>query len=369
MERTKLITLLLTRECNLRCSYCYVKSYTGGTMSLKTAQDIISQVFEKAAGSFGRVEFAFLGGEPLCAFHRLREICEWTWGREWPLPYVFSASTNGTLCTDEIRRWMAEHNRLFFPSLSYDGLICAQDVNRCGSGSQIDLDFFHQYWPDVPVKMTITEESVRYLFQNIQLLNERGIQVNDTFADGVPPWKESSLRILDQQLQMLCDEQLKRPQPHPSDLLSIDLTKILSDGKRSLFACDAGRTRITYDWDGKEYGCHLLSPLVLSSWQMDVLPSALFGERPLQDPCSGCELDMLCPSCEGNSYRLNQSCWLREDKTCRLFRHQLYFACEFQMKRLLRKKERDEKDIYTFVSIQRILRTKPMREIRQYCTA
>jgi len=363
MERTKLITLLITRRCNLRCRYCYVRSYDDVVMSMETARSCISDAFSNAAGSFDRLEFAFLGGEPFCAFDRLREICEWTWSREWPLPYLFSASTNGTLCTREIRQWLAEHRDRFYPSLSFDGLISAQDQNRCGSADRIDLEFFQRHWPMTPVKMTVTEDNVEHLYQNIRLLNDRGIQVNDTFADGVPAWKDSSLRKLDQQLQMLCDAQLAHPQPHASDLLSVDLTRILMPEGRTLFPCEAGTSRVTYDWDGKTYGCHLLSPLVLDERQLAALPTAMKAPGPICSPCSDCELDTLCPSCEGNSFRLNGSLWLREEKTCKLFRHQLYFACVFQMKRILRKGDWGEDDRRVYTSVRHILQTKAMLEV------
>ncbi len=357
-----LVTLLITYRCNLRCRYCYVRSYEDVVMPMETAWGCIADAFSKAAGRYDRIEFAFLGGEPFCAFDRLREICEWTWSQQWPLPYLFSASTNGTLFSGEIRQWLTEHRDRFFPSLSFDGLIDAQDQNRCESSHQIDLDFFQENWPAVPVKMTITEANVDCLYRNIHMLQARGIQVNDTFADGVPAWKASSLRKLDQQLQMLCDDQLEYPQPHPSDLLSVDLTGILRTKLRTLFSCEAGISRFTYDWDGKIYGCHLLSPLTLSDRQLTALAASKEAPEPVVSPCRGCELDPLCPSCEGNSFRLNGNPWLREEKTCSLFRHQLYYACVFQMKRILKKQEWGEEDRRIFAAVHRILQTKPMRE-------
>jgi len=361
MERTKLVTLLITHRCNLRCCYCYVHSYDNVVMSMETARRCVSEEFENAAGRFERIEFAFLGGEPFCAFDRLREICEWTWSQEWPLSYLFSASTNGTVCTSQIRRWLTEHRDWFYPSLSYDGLIFAQDQNRDGSAGKIDLDFFRRNWPSTPVKMTITEANVGSLYHNIRLLNARGLQVNDTFADGVPAWKDASLHELDRQLQMLCDDQLAHPQPHPSDLLSVDLTRILATEARPLFACEAGKSRTAYDWDGRACACHMLSPMVLDDGQMAALSRAMKAPRPAS-PCDGCALDALCPTCPGNSYRLYGDLWRREKKTCELFRHQLYYACVFQMKRLLRKQAWGEDDRRVFVAIRRILQTEPMRE-------
>ena len=108
---------------------------------------------------------------------------------------------------------------------------------------------------------------------------------------------------------------------------------------RSLFSCEAGISRFTYDWDGKKYGCHLLSPLALSNQQLTELSASMKAPRPVFSPCHSCDLDALCPSCEGNNIRLNGNPWLREEKNCKLFRHQLYYAYVFQMKRILKKDE------------------------------
>ena len=68
MERLKQVTLLLTRACNLRCSYCYVRTYSGGEMTLETAKGIVRDVFARDLSGYDGVEFIFLGGEPFCAF-------------------------------------------------------------------------------------------------------------------------------------------------------------------------------------------------------------------------------------------------------------------------------------------------------------
>ena len=362
-KQTKLVTLLITTECNLRCTYCYVHQYSGNLMSLEIAQKVIQESFATAVGMFDRIEFAFLGGEPFCAFRLLREICEWTWQKQWPLPYLFSASTNGTLLGQETRQWLIKHHRQIYLSLSYDGLTDGQDKNRCASGRWIDLRFFRRYWPDIPVKMTIMEQNVSHLFENIQHLNQIGLQVNDTFADGVPAWSDTSLKKLDHQLSLLCDAQLRTPQRHPSDLLSVDLTAILSVRDRNLFSCGAGDSRITYDWDGVRYACHLLSPLCLTKVQLDGIPDQLHAGRDQTDKCRTCPLDNICPHCEGYSYRMYQSIWRREEKNCSLFRHQLFFACRFQMKQILNKDKLCEHDLIVFQAVRKVLMTKVMHEI------
>jgi len=159
MKPFKQVTLLVTRACNLRCSYCYVRDYTGGEMTLETAQDIVRRVFSADLSGYDGVEFTFLGGEPFCNFPLIRALSHWMWEREWPKEYILSAVTNGTLIRGEVRQWLEENRHRFFLSLSYDGSEDSQNENRSGSAEGIDLDFFHRNWPDQPLKMTVSEET------------------------------------------------------------------------------------------------------------------------------------------------------------------------------------------------------------------
>ena len=41
---TDRFTIMTTKECNLRCKYCYEKNKTARRMSIETAKDIVSQL-------------------------------------------------------------------------------------------------------------------------------------------------------------------------------------------------------------------------------------------------------------------------------------------------------------------------------------
>ncbi len=352
----KIITLLLTRRCNLRCSYCYVRYDANAVMPFKIAKKIITNEMLLAKNT--KLVISFLGGEPFCEFDRLKEICEWIWSRQWNVSYSINAVTNGTLLTNEIKKWLAENQNRFFLTLSYDGVFNAQNDNRCNSAHVIDIGFFKEHWPTIPFKMTISEDNVRYLFDNIVYLLERKISVNDTFADNMAEWKKESLDILDEQLKKLCLYHLTHIDARPSDILNIDLSPVLSDAPRTLFDCGAGQNKVTYDIDGKSYNCHLLSPLALSEEQLDFLDHDIKHPQ-ISEKCTYCNLDSICPACAGMSFLSNNTCWLRERKNCSLFRHQVYWACYYQIRTILNKKKRgieiDEHDRLIFLSIKRIM--------------
>ena len=363
-ERVKLVNLLLTRDCNLHCSYCYVRRCGHEAMSLAAAQASIRDAFARDAEDFDRLEFAFLGGEPFLKFPLLRSICEWMWSRDWPKPYLLSASTNGTLITEEIEGWLAQNASRFFVSLSYDGSADTQNAQRSGSAASIDLALFHRLWPRMPLKLTASEETVGSLARDVIGLKERGFLVNDTFADGTAPWREDSLRVLDDQLKAICDYDLAHPLQPASKLLSIDLTPVLDGVPTVSFSCGAGHSLVTYDWDGVLHPCHLLSPLALSPEEMDALRQDMASPRDALAGCEQCALDPICPACGGNAFLRHGTCWRREEKTCSLFRHQAYHACRFQMKRLLRQKPPfSAQDRRTFEAIQRLIRSDALRDV------
>ena len=334
--RVKLVNLLVTRRCNLRCDYCYV--LPGGTedMSLDTAKRAVEDAFRRDAEDFDRLEFAFLGGEPMLCFPMIRALSEWMWAGIWPKPYLLTASSNGTCLTDESRRWLYENRGRFKISLSYDGSPDAQDRHRCGSAARVDLSFFRETWPDMPLKLTASEDGVDHLADDIIRLRESGFLVDDTIADGTPPWRESSLDALDEQLRKLCEYDLAHPGARPSRLLSVDLMPMLSGRTGDSFSCGAGHGQVTYDWAGRLGRCHLLSPLALTDAQLARLETDLARGPARPAGCETCPLDPVCPTCGANAFRRHQTCWRREERICGLFRRQLRWACVFWAKRLLR---------------------------------
>ena len=351
MERLRIVTLLLTHRCNLRCSYCYVRDYSGGDMPLETAKEIVRESFRECAGKYDILELTFLGGEPFMAFPVLRDLAEWIWSSDWPIPYRLTAVTNGTLLTGEARAWLEKNRHRIAPALSFDGEE-AQNRSRSGSLERVDLDWYHSLWPDLRVKMTVAEQNVGSLFRDITGLWERGIPVNDTFAGGIAPWSEESLLELDRQLAMLTDYMLEKKPPFVSNILSIDLTPVLSPGEPRAFTCGAGESRVTYDFDGRRYPCHLLSPLVLTE---DRCAAAKKAPLSGSAKCAACPLDPVCPRCDGNSFRFFGCFGMREKAACELFKRQVFHACRYQIRSAASREERADRDRLTAAAVKKII--------------
>ncbi len=111
-EKKFIVTLTVTRNCNLRCRYCY-EPHTHiekETMDFKLAKEIICRYME-ADNGYDKTEFQFFGGEPMLAFPLIKQIVEWFHSRSWNKGHIFFIGTNGTILTKEMRKWLFENRQ------------------------------------------------------------------------------------------------------------------------------------------------------------------------------------------------------------------------------------------------------------------
>ncbi|ODT75567.1 hypothetical protein ABS71_04305 [bacterium SCN 62-11] len=104
------LMLYLTEECNLRCTYCFVKKEPK-YMSRETALRTLDWVLQRnVSGGEYKVLVNFFGGEPFLAVDLMQEVVDY--GRlERPNLYKtfkFSATTNGTLANERVERVVRE---------------------------------------------------------------------------------------------------------------------------------------------------------------------------------------------------------------------------------------------------------------------
>lgn len=135
------ITLQVTQNCNLNCSYCaYSGSYDNRVhnnkrMDFKVAKKGIDFLVNHSAQNY-KINIGFYGGEPLLEFKLIKELITYAQTRINYKDITFSITTNGTLLNDEIIRFFADNKVSLVISL--DGPKEIHDSNRIfkdGSGS------------------------------------------------------------------------------------------------------------------------------------------------------------------------------------------------------------------------------------------
>ena len=131
---------MLTRQCQLRCTYCY-EDHRDTVTTLDVAKSVINFLMEGANHAGKAPRLSLFGGEPLLYYEELMkpiitEMQDRTGGK-CGLSFV----TNGLLLDEEKLRYFKANNVGFM--LSIDGCREAQDANRVhvdGHGSFDELE-------------------------------------------------------------------------------------------------------------------------------------------------------------------------------------------------------------------------------------
>ncbi len=119
------LTLVATRDCNLRCLYCYVdKGMTNETMSVPLAKKSIL-AFIKEFPTVKSLTIAFFGGESTLCPQFIKKIVSFS--KALGIPVSFRISTNG-ICSSKLWEFLIKNN--FYVVLSMDGVPKMNEITR-----------------------------------------------------------------------------------------------------------------------------------------------------------------------------------------------------------------------------------------------
>ncbi len=152
----QIIALEITDRCNYACNYCFEgkSSENHGLMSFENACLNLDPL---PPGS----ELRFFGGEPLLNFPLIQRLVD-----RYP-KHQYSLVTNGSLITEQIARYLADHK--FNVGVSYDGR-CSHSQNRLALIGDSAADFeraialLNAVGLAVGVSTVITKEYIRHLY-------------------------------------------------------------------------------------------------------------------------------------------------------------------------------------------------------------
>jgi len=139
-EELHSICLVVTRDCNLRCRYCYAyeDAFNNQKMSFNMAKKAIDFLLNNSPDveNYGVV---FFGGEPLLEFDLMKRVvayCKKEIIEKKGKGVGYALTTNGTLLNDEIAAFFKKEQ--FNVQISMDGVKSEHDKNRVfpdGKGS------------------------------------------------------------------------------------------------------------------------------------------------------------------------------------------------------------------------------------------
>ncbi len=134
-RKINMMTLQVTQNCNLRCSYCVYsdfynsgqRTHTGKRMAIETALKAVDFLAEHSLDS-EFVSITFYGGEPLLEMNLVKKVVEYAEKVFKGKELRFSVTTNATKLDEEIVEYLVKKD--FVLMISLDGPKEIHNTNR-----------------------------------------------------------------------------------------------------------------------------------------------------------------------------------------------------------------------------------------------
>lgn len=324
-SKPQAVTMLLTNDCNLACSYCFESNKGKDYMPKEMALDILKATYNPVDPMAGIFTLNMFGGEPLMNWETFKAVCDYV--LENNLKIRITATTNLTLLTDEMIDYVDE---LSIPVLvSVDGIKEVHDKHRCNSFDKvienmkklIDRDLGYL----IEARMTVAPDTAKYMYESVKMLVDLGINniANvpasdlDWDAQSIQDYKDNYEKILDMYINILNDETNKRN----ISLYKVDqaLNLALEPIKEDTSMCNIGNPRwVIVDWKGDIWPCpdypttdnvDLIAGKIGNFYtgvdETKVDPKPMVATYELER-CKGCEAISICKSgCPYENYTKN----------------------------------------------------------------
>jgi uncharacterized protein len=260
------VTICITQQCNLRCSYCYMgKKPT--VMSPETARKVVDFIFT-ASPPEEKIDIGFFGGEPLLCFDRIRHLVHLIEGHAsfTKEKVELAVVTNGTIFSDEIAAYLNTHDIGF--CLSCDGPPPVQDLHRCfpdgtGSSGQVEetLRRALEAFPAVLVNAVYHPANFQHLPDVVEYFSALGLRQIYLNPDFTARWTREDAAGLQQIYDAVAERYIHfylQGKPHYISFIDSKIAVILRDGYDPLDRCRMGRGELAFAPSGNIYPCERL---------------------------------------------------------------------------------------------------------------
>lgn len=327
----KIVTFIVTKDCQLACKYCYlVGKNTHGRMSFETAKKAIDYILDNPSYfNENSVYFDFIGGEPFLEIELIDKVCDYIKvelykkKHPWFDNYTFSFSTNGiNYGNNKVQDFIKKNFNHIQVGITIDGTKKKHDINRIykqsGKGSYDDVVkniplWLHQF-PNDSTKVTLSSEDLPFVCESVLHLFDLGIHnvfMNCVFED---VWKEGDDIILEEQLIKLADAIIDQ-ELYLNYSCSIFDEKIGKPNIDNKNWCGSGKM-LAIDCDGNFYPCNRFVDFSLRDKQPRIIGNIHDGidlnkVRPFilldknhqsSGKCLECEISKGCAWCQGENY-------------------------------------------------------------------
>lgn len=259
------VSLVLTHDCNLGCSYCY----TGAKFKKRMTRDTAEKALDLAFGDHaGEVQLSYFGGEPTLELDLLLDVSRAARKRAEASgkKLVQTVTTNGTLL--DAAKIDALYGEDIYLALSIDGVRAAHEVNRpqMGGGSSFDaveraLHLLVAAGRPFETISVITPASAGHLGESVAWLFDAGVPrvaLNPCYEAA---WDDAALARWEAGLRGAADAMARWMRAGRTVSLSLFDNKILAALKGGLGLedkCKLGDGFVAVSPDGHLYPCERL---------------------------------------------------------------------------------------------------------------
>lgn len=226
---TKTVTLIVTEDCNLACTYCYEVNKRKRKMTKETAKQAIDLLFEDYYKNSHYINpdnaealiIDFIGGEPLLAIDIIEFSIDYflhkaiSLKHQWAMNTMFHITTNGTLYFNHhFQRLLDIYDGRLSIGITIDGNEELHDSCRfykgTDKGSYKDVEKAYKDYIKrnayAATKLTLAPDNIEYLYDGlkncVQNLDLKIINANCVYEEG---WKLEHAKELYKQLKLCSD--------------------------------------------------------------------------------------------------------------------------------------------------------------------
>ena len=333
-DRSKSITFIVTKDCQLACKYCYL---VGKNSKERMSWDIAKAAIDYILGheddfKEASVIWDFIGGEPFLEIDLIDRICDYIKtemfkrDHHWFNSYRFSLSTNGiNYDSPKVQAFIQKNIKHLSIGITIDGNELKHDLNRIykesGKGSYKDvvrnIPLWLSQFPEAATKVTISSEDIPYIAESVLHLYDLGIHevnINCVFED---VWKEGDDIIFENELIKLADAIIDNNlfEDHACSFFQEHIGRHIDCENNNSNWCGAGKM-LAIDSMGNFYPCMRFAKYSLrnkSAWIIGDINSGIDSNklRPFlaldrfsqsAKECLECEVNGGCAWCQGENY-------------------------------------------------------------------
>lgn len=241
--QAKAATLLMSEECNLRCTYCYEPNGKRNkqVMTFDTAKSALRKFSPDS-------KITFFGGEPMMQKELMQQICEWGWENR---NFNFEIITNGQIID---RPFMRDYMRYFsYVQLSVDGPEHVHDLNRGHGSFKKAMEFADAYFEETDnhklfLFPVLHRTAIPELFTTVKWFREKAHEYQMKHDFRILPgdaglWTEDDLKLMQEQVDIITEWAIKErlnkdPYFNIEAFVSYDAS---SSGKKHTCNCGDGK--------------------------------------------------------------------------------------------------------------------------------